>query len=215
MSPDIIFRPPHYGSISNWLGTKMVRRLLDFAQTSRDQFKASDVGYGESNRIDLTIRQSSKLKQLGELENELQECAQAALPFMFEHLGYTPFDPARFELEMVAHGDGAFFSRHTDIVVRPEMISYRAISAVYYFYRLPRSFSGGVLRLHSIGKEGSFVDIEPMNDRLIFFPPWFPHEVMPVVSPSGSFEDSRFAINCWVYAKQLPPNFNDDTGYVS
>ena len=95
------------------------------------------------------------------------------------------------------------------------MISYRAISAVYYFYRLPRSFSGGVLRLHSIGKEGSFVDIEPMNDRLIFFPPWFPHEVMPVVSPSGSFERSRFAINCWVYAKQLPPNFNDDTGYVS
>ncbi len=193
----------------------MVGRLLDFAQTSRDQFKASDVGYGESNRTDLTTRQSSKLKQLGELENELQERAQAALPFMFEHLGYTPFDPARFELEMVAHGDGAFFSRHTDIVLRPEMTSYRAISAVYYFHRLPRSFSGGVLRLHSIGKEGSFVDVEPMNDRLIFFPPWFPHEVMPVVSPSGRFEDSRFAINCWVYAKQLPANFSHDTGYVS
>ena len=29
VSPDIIFRPPHYGSISNWLGTKMVGRLLE------------------------------------------------------------------------------------------------------------------------------------------------------------------------------------------
>ncbi len=92
------------------------------------------MGYGESNRIDRAQRRSSKIKQLGELGNELQVCAQAALPFMFEHLGYTPFDPARFELEMVAHGDGSFFSRHTDIVIRPEMTSYRVISAVYYFH---------------------------------------------------------------------------------
>jgi SM-20-related protein len=216
MSPDIVSRPPPHGSISNWLGTGMVARLLNFAQTSRDQFKASDVGYGESNRVDPARRRSSKLKQLGELENELQVCAQAALPFMFEHLGYKPFDPARIELEMVAHGDGAFFLRHADTVIRPEMTSYRAISAVYYFHWLPKSFSGGVLRLHSIGgKEGTFVDIEPTNDRLIFFPSWFPHEVMPVVCPSGRFEDSRFSINCWVYSKQLPPNFYDDTGYVS
>jgi hypothetical protein len=54
------------------VGTAMVARLLDFAQTSRDHFKASDVGYGESNRVDLARRRSSKLKQLGELENELR-----------------------------------------------------------------------------------------------------------------------------------------------
>ena len=112
---------------------------------------------------------------------------------MFEHLGYELFDPASIELEMVAHGDGAFFLRHADTVIRREMTSYRAISAVYYFHRLPKSFSGGVLRLHSIGsKEGSFVDIEPTNDRLIFFPSWFPHEVTPVVCPSGRFEGFSF-----------------------
>ena len=163
---------------------------LEFCANSARPVQGVDVGYGESNRIDLAQRRSSKIKQLGELGNELQVCAQAALPFMFEHLGYTPFDLARFELEMVAHGDGAFFSRHTDIVIRPEMTSYRVISAVYYFHWLPKSFSGGVLRIHSIGKEGSFVDIEPTNDRLIFFPPCFQHQVMPVVSPSGRFKDS-------------------------
>ena len=80
--------------------------------------------------------------------------------------------------------------------------SQRVISAVYYFYRLPKSFSGGVLRLHSVaggGEEGSFVDIEPTNDTLVFFPSWFPHEVLPVACPSGRFEDSRFTINCWFH----------------
>ena len=56
---------------------------------------------------------------------------------------------------MVAHGDKAFFSRHEDTVMRPEMTSYRTLSAVYYFHRQPKSFSGGVLRLYAFAaKEG-------------------------------------------------------------
>ena len=194
----------------------MAARALEFAQASRDQFTASDVGYGERNRIDLSYRRSSKLKPIGELENEVRADVCVALPSMFDYLGIAPFDPARVELEMVVHGDGAFFSRHEDIVIRPGMTSYRVISAVYYFHRLPKSFSGGVLRIHPIGgRHASFVDIEPANDKLIFFPSWVPHEVMPVVCPSGKFQDSRFAINCWVYAEELPHSFYDDTGYAS
>jgi SM-20-related protein len=193
----------------------MVHRLLDFAQTMRNRFKAADVGYGESNRIDFGYRRSSKLKPLGELEDELRRYAQGALLPMINRLGFPRFEPDRFELEMVAHGDGAFFSRHEDIVIQPGMTSYRTISAVYYFHRWPKSFSGGELRLYPIGgTQRSFVDIEPTCDRLIFFRSWFPHEVMPVVCPSGRFEHSRFAINCWIYAKELPANFYDDTGYV-
>jgi SM-20-related protein len=48
-------------------------------------------------------------------------------------------------------------------------------------------------------KSNAFVEIEPANDRLVFFPSWFPHEVLPVVCPSGRFEDSRFAVNFWIY----------------
>jgi Rps23 Pro-64 3,4-dihydroxylase Tpa1-like proline 4-hydroxylase len=57
------------------------------------------------------------------------------------------------------------------------------------------------LRIYAFADEketGAFVDIEPTNDTLVFFPSWFPHEVLPVACPSGRFEDSRFAINCWV-----------------
>jgi SM-20-related protein len=215
MSSNIVSRPLKFGDILNWLGTDTAARILSFARDASDRFVPSDIGYGESKRIDLARRRSSKLKQLGEWESELQERAQKALPLIFDRLGYTPFEPASIEFEMVAHGDGAHFSRHADTVIRPEMTSYRAISAVYYFHGRPKSFHGGILRMHSIdGNAESFVDIEPTNDKLIFFPSWYPHEVTPVVCPSGRFEDSRFAINCWVYARQLPSNFYQDTGYV-
>ena len=186
MSSAIVSRPPKFGGISNWLGTDTAARILSFARNAENQFVPSDIGYGESKRIDLARRRSSKLKHLGELESELQEHTQEALPLIFDQLSCTPFDPAWLEFEMIAHSDGAHFSRHADTVIRPEMTSYRAISAVYYFHDRPKSFHGGLLRIHSIGgHEGSFVDIEPTNDKLIFFPSWYPHEVTPVVCPSG------------------------------
>jgi Rps23 Pro-64 3,4-dihydroxylase Tpa1-like proline 4-hydroxylase len=57
----------------------------------------------------------------------------------------------------------------------------------------------GVYSLAGGKVSGAFVDIEPANDTLVFFPSWYPHEVLPVSCPSGRFEDSRFAINCWVH----------------
>ncbi|HUS56353.1 MAG TPA: 2OG-Fe(II) oxygenase, partial [Thermohalobaculum sp.] len=71
----------------------------------------------------------------------------------------------------------------------------------YYFCATPARFSGGQLRLHSLAasrEAGTYVDIEPENDTAVFFPSWFPHEVLPVVCESGQFMDSRFAINCWL-----------------
>jgi SM-20-related protein len=198
-----ISKPPTYGSLPNWLGTDMLTRLLNYAETWRESFKTSAVGYGDNKKIDVTHRRSVRLTEFGELENELRGRLQGALPSIFAQLGSVPFEPARFELEMVAHNDGDFFARHDDMDLRPNSgPSHRVISAVYYFHRPPKSFSGGVLRLHSIGgsgKEGSFVDIEPTNDTLVFFPSWFPHEVLPIVCPTGRFEDSRFAINCWIH----------------
>jgi Rps23 Pro-64 3,4-dihydroxylase Tpa1-like proline 4-hydroxylase len=122
---------------------------------------------------------------------------------MFNRLGIKPFIPEKIEVELAAHGDRAFFKRHTDTVTH---IGHegrgRIISSVYYFYSLPKSFSGGVLRLHSLaasGEKGTFVDIEPDYDKLVFFPSFFPHEVLPVKCASGEFLHSRFAINFWVH----------------
>jgi hypothetical protein len=94
------------------------------------------------------MRRSSKLKDLGDLKDELRQRARAAVPAMCDQLGTPPFEPSEFELELVAHGDGAVF-----------------------------------------------VDMEPTNDTLVFFPTSFPHEVLPVTCPSDRFEDLHFAIN--------------------
>ena len=191
MNEDVFSKPPAHGRIANWLGPQTVARSLDYAQSRRENFFVSGVGHRDNKIIDLTIRRSSKLKDLGHLKNELRQRARAALPAMCAQLGTTPFEPSKFELELVAHGDGAFYTRHRDTNVRQSgLINRRVISAVYYFHRSRKSFSGGA---------GTFVDIEPTNDTLVFFPSWFPHQVLPVVCPSDRFEGSRFAINCWVH----------------
>ena len=142
-------------------------------------------------------------RTLGDLKQELRGRFRAALPAVLRQLGAEAFEPGRIELEMVAHGDGAFFTEHSDIAVEDnKFVVRRVITTVYYFHRLPKAFSGGVLRIYPLaGSKNStaFVDIEPTNDALVFFPAWFPHEVLPVACPSGRFEDSRFAINCWIH----------------
>jgi SM-20-related protein len=201
MNEAIFSKPPAHGRMTNWLGPQMVQRLLNFAQSRRNSFRLSGVSRGDDATIDLTVRRSYKFKGLEELRDELQARARAALPEMFRQLGTGRFEPSKFELEMVAHGDGAFFTEHRDRI-RAQTES-RLISAVYYFHRLPKPFSGGVLRIYPLAgreKSNTFVEIEPVNDTLVFFPSWFPHEVLSVNCPSGKFEDSRFAINCWIHS---------------
>jgi SM-20-related protein len=203
MNQAVFLKPPPHGLIANWLGPEMARRLLDFVQEQRGGFFPSGIGYGEHSRVDATIRRSGRITDLGDLKQELQGRFRAALPTVLRQLGAEAFEPGRIELEMVAHGDGAFFTEHNDIAIEDnKFVVRRVITAVYYFHRLPKAFSGGVLRIYPLAgskNATAFVDIEPTNDALVFFPAWFPHEVLPVACPSGRFEDSRFAINCWIH----------------
>jgi Rps23 Pro-64 3,4-dihydroxylase Tpa1-like proline 4-hydroxylase len=183
---------PSYGFVRDWLGSETVARLLSYAQLNEHDFVDSKIASG----LDPT-RRISKTAGLGSFKSEINEKIRQLVPAMFESLRIAPFEPT-FELELVAHGDTAFFARHIDTLKH----HHRILSAVYYFYRLPKSFSGGVLRLHSLaasGRQGTFIDISPDYDTLVFFPSIFPHEVLPISVASGEFLDSRFAINCWMY----------------
>jgi hypothetical protein len=194
--------PPH-GVVGNWLGKKTVERLLAYARSNESLFKDSLV-FKEpegGDRLDRARRMSRRVG-LGELRNDVELKFRELLPTMFEAVHAQPFSPI-FELELVAHGDGAFFARHMDMLNH----HHRIISAVYYFYALPKAFCGGVLRLHSLaasGDQGTFIDIAPDYDTVVFFPSIFPHEVLPVKSPRGQFLDSRFAINCWLIRPTMP-----------
>jgi SM-20-related protein len=193
---DIFNKVAPYGVVRDWLGKQTVERLLRFIQSNEHLFKDSGV-YSESGTQGIynTDRVSKKM-DLGNFKGELKASVLELLPVMFDRLGMERFAPGKIESECVAHGDGAFFVQHID-THRFSEGHLRVISAVYYFHALPKAFSGGLLRLYSLDK-GTHVDIPPDYDTIVFFPSFFPHEVLPVKCPSQRFLDSRFAVNFWI-----------------
>ncbi|MFM2042071.1 MAG: hypothetical protein RLY86_647 [Pseudomonadota bacterium] len=196
MSTALTARP--HSLVHGFLGLDLAAELLDCVFQKRDEMKPTGVGYGETSRIDETFRRSTVLRDLGVYREKIIERATSVEPAILADLHIKPFERSRVEVEIVAHGDGAFCRRHIDTATgthHPK--TPRRLSMVWYAFRTPKAFTGGALRLYPItGTE--YTDIEPQHDMMVDFPSWMPHEVMPVSVPTGRFEDSRFAMNIWV-----------------
>ncbi len=194
---------PPYFIWENFFGQTLVDQLLAHCIRNQAQFQESSVASNlKDSNVNRSIRISSILSDFGDLKAEVKNRFKAALPEVLEQLRAPEFVLAGTEREIVAHGNGAFYKRHIDTFTGSSVRSARALTAVYYFHSQPKRFKGGELRLlplrHS-DAEANYLDIEPVNDRALFFPSWVPHAVMPVFSESTEFADSRFAINCWYH----------------
>ena len=126
----------------------------------------------------------------------------ALMPGLIEELGMLPFAIHNYEIELVAYPDGGFIDVHVDTATRATRHKYdRVLSAVYYFHREPKGYTGGELRLLPAGRPPAdapqHLDIAPVQNGVVAFPSWAPHQVLRVGSPSGDYADSRFAVNCW------------------
>jgi SM-20-related protein len=188
------FMPP-YRVLRDFLPRETVADLLAFAERRQAKFRPNVVG--NSPIPDVSLRVSTGLRGLAEFQPLLRTRLLELAPSLVTELRMSPFEISEVELQLVAHGDGAFFKRHIDTTTDSPTEHTRVLSGVYYFHRHPKAFTGGALRLYAIGDNTRFVDIEPAHNTLLAFPSWGPHEVMPVQVPSGRFADSRFAINCW------------------
>lgn len=203
----MLFRPAltPYIVRNDFLPSATVDGLLKHTKTNESRFRASRIGYGDNAGVDPAIRLSSTLDDLGVFKSTLKNLLSPLAPVFAAELRLQPFQLKGIELELVAHGDGAFFERHIDTIRTAqsrENKSVRLLSAVYYFHATPKGFTGGALRLHEAmprENEEQFVDIEPVHNSLVVFPSWMPHEVMPVRCPTQRFIDSRFALNCWFH----------------
>ena len=192
-----------YRVLQNVFEEAFASRLLDYAIANEQRFQPSEVGSGDAGTVDRATRISAVLRNLGPLKADIRERLSTRASFFVSELGLSSFDVARIEVEMAAHNDGAFFGRHIDTIV-DDQHELRMMSAVYYFHRQPRRYSGGALRLHALGRkagEPDFQDVAPDHNSLVIFPSWVPHEVQPIVCPSRDFADSRFAINAWFLRK--------------
>ncbi|MFA6115590.1 MAG: 2OG-Fe(II) oxygenase [Sphingomonas sp.] len=180
--------------------------LLDYALAHREAFQSTRIGIKDRAREDPQNRISVASRDLGPFRPLLNDMVAAGVPEMLTALAMTPISIAKIELEVVAHGDGAFYSRHIDLNPHRQAATIRALSGVYYFHARPRAFSGGALRLYpsATGATDKFINVDPAHNSLAVFPSWVVHEVMPVRCPSNRFEDSRFSVNCWVHVLRKP-----------
>jgi SM-20-related protein len=201
---DAPHRPVPYITRPTFFGEEMISHLLQYAKANKAEFKATKIGHVE--RLNKAVSVSLTFKEIGNFRTEIKSKVSSMLPDIFRELGCVPFEPIKFETLMSAYGDGAFYARHIDTWSGAvSETSNRMITMVYYFHALPKMFSGGTLRLHSLAasaRDGSFVDIEPVSDTAVFFLSWFPHEVLAVSCPNGGFMDSRFAITCIIHKER-------------
>ncbi|HVM22789.1 MAG TPA: 2OG-Fe(II) oxygenase [Sphingomicrobium sp.] len=208
--------PPH-AQLRDFLPREQLEALLDWTLSSRSRFRDATVKPhgGAGNRVDPSLRVALTLSDLGSLRPALERRMLEVLPDLMRACGSHGPEPRSLELELAAHGDGAHFARHTDIPIGEgrEPLGAgpgedRVLSGVFYFYREPKAFSGGCLRLfpfpgqqNESPSDRDYVDIEPVQNSLVVFPSWVAHEVRPVTCNSKQFADYRFALNCWFCRK--------------
>lgn len=157
--------------------------------------------------VDSDVRKVTVVHGTREITAAFEGLVETWLPNVRASLGMRPAPHGEVEVSIVAYGDGDRYVRHIDTYTGLAASGPpREITFVSYFFREPRRFTGGALRLFDIHAR-EHVDIDPACGLVTAFPSWLPHEVLPVACPSGDFADRRFAANIWV----LKPSPRSDT----
>jgi SM-20-related protein len=187
----------------NCFSSKTVAALLRYVEKRSKEFKPSRV-IDDRKRMSVRskARESSSLNDLGDFKEIFREQVVSDLPTVLEQLQIPSFPISEIECQITAHNNGHYYERHLD---SGSTLNSRIVTFVYYFYNEPRSFKGGALRFYKGILENEVyrcgnpsIDLDPVNNTMVYFPSACFHEVLPVDCSSGKFKDSRFAVNGWV-----------------
>lgn len=180
------------------------RDLLDFTLARAPSFGVTNVLTNGTDHVDFDTRRSVVLFDLEHIRPLFVGRLLAFFPQVLADLDYPWFPVSHVEVQLTGTGDGEFFRAHTDD--GSGEVSTRAITFVYFFYREPCAFAGGELRIYDtvwdddgVHATGPYRSVFPAQNQVVFFPSWYLHEILPVSSPSGRFEDRRFTVNGWLH----------------
>ncbi len=181
------------------------RQLLDYTLGHAQAFAATQViGANGESRLDTRYRRSKVLFDLGPYQQMFVDRLLTFLPHVVSRLGDPGFGVSHVEVQLTGTNHQEFFRIHTDN--DSSEVHGRRLTFVYFFYREPRGFAGGELRIYDTQREnghasaiGPYHVIHPMQNQVVFFPSGCLHEVLPVGAPSGDFSDSRFTVNGWFH----------------
>ena len=195
-------RLPKIAVIEDFLPSALLAGLLDFTLKNSGSFHPTEIIRQSESHVDFGYRNSLQCSEgLAGHKPAFKAAIHARQGELLAILGIPPFDLAQTELQLIAHGDGAFYKPHIDTHTGADHAfedNYRVLSCVYYFYREPKKFTGGEIAIFPFGESGDAKLIEPLQNRLVAFPSFALHEVRAVSCPDGEFADSRFSINCWL-----------------
>jgi len=189
--------------IDDFLGAARAAELLAFAQARESGFLPAKTRRKDADVDHSAIRNSLRLDAMGAVKDAFSQAVDGVFEQTVAALGLGALSPTIKEIEMLWNGDGCFYKKHKDTITQEHCgTGVRALTFVYYFHRTPQRFSGGAIRLFPVfpvQAGAGFIDVEPRCDRLVAFPSFFPHEVMPVAARAAQFADGRFSINCWIH----------------
>lgn len=83
--------------------------------------------------------------------------------------------------------NGDYYKMHHDMSV---------YSVLSYFFKEPKKFSGGVLKLHDYG-----IDIEVKNNMVVYMPSVLLHEVTPIVMEETGKGYGRYCISQFLFVR--------------
>jgi SM-20-related protein len=178
--------------------------VLSRAVDSATVYRPSEVMSGDRQTLDASYRRSAVCYHELTAMTLLQMSIMAHVDMICERLRIPPFSVSRMEIQLARSGHGGYYKPHRDN--NNERARSRRLTCVYYVHREPKAFHGGELRLHTPCRDRSssaskqYIDIEPGHNRLIAFPSWLVHEVLPVTMRSTAVADQRFSMNAWLHA---------------
>jgi len=191
--------------LDEFLAPQELEELMRFTVERESGFSASEVvsPSADGGIVNYDHRRSRVLTDLEHHEGVMLARIKATLPQVLDKLGMEEFSIAHVEAQITASNDGDFFHFHSDN--GSDRVASRHLTFVYFFYREPRQFRGGELRIHDARLEdgtyvceGTYQTIVPRQNQIVFFPCELLHEITPVNCATQQFADSRFTLNGWL-----------------
>ena len=201
-----------YVRMTDFLTPEEHERVLGQALAHEDAFTDSGIVGKEGQDLkDYGVRKSRTLygPPVEAIWNLFDGRLRGMLAHLRKELDLPWFPLGPIERQLTVHGGGGFFAPHRD--TGHALTAGRRISCVYYFYKTPRRFTGGDLRLYDnwVTDQGNtaaptYTTLSPIDNSIVFFASDTFHEVRPVQRQTEEFADGRFAITMWIREGEWP-----------